>query len=195
MSLLTSERISALAVALLARQLVLPATVLRVPGAEYAGPSGGTVTLRVPKPRTANTQATPGADITTSGIDESPVSVTVSHLYDAAIVTDEDLSLNLEDFGSQVLRPQTQAVAEAAENLLAAKMNGLTADASIEWAATADPAADKATVLAIREALTEAKVSGERFVAVAPTSRPGSWTCPASSRPTSAAARPRSSRP
>jgi hypothetical protein len=169
MSLLTSERISALAVELLRRQLVLAATVSRVPGSEYSGPSGGVVTLRVPKPRTALQQGTPGADITTSGIDETPVNVTVEHWYDAAIVTDEDLSLNLEDFGRQVLAPQTAAVAEAGEQQLADAMNGLTAHATIEWAAAADPAADKATVLEIREALTVNKVpAGGRYVAVAP---------------------------
>ncbi len=68
----------------------------------------------------------------------------------------------------QVLRPQTEAVARAAEDLIAAKMNALTASSTIEWALTADPDADKATVLAIREALTDAGVTGERFCAVAP---------------------------
>src|SRR5688572_30048815 len=99
MALLTSKPISALAVALLQRQLVLGATVLRVNGAEYAGGSGGVVSVRVPVARTANTQSTPGATITSSAISETSVDVTVSHLYDAGILTDEDLSLKLQDFG------------------------------------------------------------------------------------------------
>lgn len=64
MALLTSAPISALAVELLRRQLVLVATVAKIPGEEYSGPSGGTVTIRVPQPRTANEQVTPGDLIT-----------------------------------------------------------------------------------------------------------------------------------
>ena len=169
MALLTSTPISALAVELLRRSLVLPATVSRVPGGEYGGPSGGTVTLRVPQARTALEQSTPGADITTSGISETPVNVSVSHWYDAAIVTDEELSMELVDFGRQVLAPQVAAVAEAGEDELADVMNAVTADATIEWAATSTPDADKATVLAIREKLTTNKVpAGNRWCAVAP---------------------------
>ena len=170
MSLLTSAPISQLAVELLRRTLVLPATVARVPAPEYSGPSGGTVTLRVPQPRTANKQATPGSLITYSDLDEVAVDVSVNHWYDATRVTDEDLSMALQDFGSQILLPQVAAVAEAAEDELAGVMNGLTLDASIQWANAANPDADTATVLAaIREQLSTDQVpAGNRFVAVAP---------------------------
>lgn len=169
MSLLTSAPISQLAVELLRRSLVLTATVARVPAPEYSGPSGGTVTLRVPQPRTANVQATPGSQITFSDVDETPVDVTVRHFYDGTRVTDEDLSLTLQNFGAQILRPQVAAVAEAAEDEIAAAMNGLTADGSIEWAAAASPDADTATVLAIREQLSVSGVpAGNRYVAISP---------------------------
>ena len=169
MSLLTSEPISQLAVSLLRRSLVLVATVSRVPGEEYGGPSGGTVTIRVPQPRSANEQETPGAEITYTDVDETPVDVALKHFYDATRVTDEDLTLKLEDFGRQVLRPQVAAVAEKGEDQLATAMNGLTADGDIEWPASPDPDGDRDTVLAIREKLTTNKVpAGSRYVAVAP---------------------------
>jgi hypothetical protein len=167
-SLLTSQPISALAIELLRRSLVLVATVTRVPGDEYGGPSGGTVTLRVPVPRAAREQATPGTAITFDDVQETSVDVTVKHLYDATHVTDEDLTLSLQSFGRQILYPQVAAVAQGAEDQLAAAMNGLLADGTIEWAATADPAADRATVLAIREELTKRDIpAGNRYVATA----------------------------
>lgn len=169
MSLLTSAPISGLAVELLRRSLVLPATVLRVPGGEYGGPSGGTITVRVPVPRTSRKQAAAGDAITYDAVAEVGVTVTVEHLYDATHITDEDLSLSLQNFGRQILMPQVAAVAEGAEDELSSAMNALTADASIEWAAAADPDADKGTVLSIREQLTTNKVpAGNRYLAVAP---------------------------
>lgn len=169
MSLLTSAPISALAVELLRRSLVLVGTATRVPAGEYSGPSGGTVTLAVPTPRTARQQATRAAAITYDQLAEVGVDVTVEHWYDGALISDEELSLDIRGFGSQVLRPQIESVARAAEGQLAAVMNGLTADAAIKWALTPTPDADTATVLAIREQLTVNEApAGERYVAVAP---------------------------
>jgi len=166
---LTSAPISALAVELLRRQLVLVGTVTRVPAGEYSGPSGGTVTLSVPSPRTARKQSTRAASITYDQLAEVGVDVTVEHFYDGALISDEELSLDIRSFGVQVLRPQVESVARAAEDQLADVMNGLTADTTIEWAASADPDDDKATVLAIREQLTVNEApAGERYVAVAP---------------------------
>lgn len=169
MSLLTSEPISGLAVALLRRSLVLVGTVARVPGGEFSGPSGGQVTIRVPQPRTALEQSTPGDEISFVDIDEVPVTVELRHYYDATRVTDEDLTLSLESFGRQVLRPQVASVAQRAEDQLASVMNGLAAHAELEWAASPDVDADRETVLAIRETLTTNEVpAGDRHVAVAP---------------------------
>lgn len=168
MSVLTSAPISALAIELLRRSIVLPGTVARVPGTDYDGPSGGTVTIRVPQPRTALEQTTPGDVITFAAVDEVPVNVTMRHFYDATRVSDEDLSMSIQDFGRQILRPQMVAIAEAAEGVLAEAMNALTPDAGLAWTA-GDPAANEDTVLAIREQLTDNKVpAGDRYCAVAP---------------------------
>ena len=167
MALVTASRISSLAVELLVRQLVLPMTVSRIPGGEYAGDNGDTVTVRVRTPRTARIQSTPGSQITYDDLSETPVDVTLTHLYDAARLTDEDLSLNLVDFGSQVTQPQVASVATGAEDQLAAAMNSLPADAS--FAAVADPDDTDEQILAAREALSEADVpAGDRYLACAP---------------------------
>lgn len=167
MSLLTAVPIGELAIELLRRQIVLPALVSRVGAADYTG-SGGTVTLRVPVSRTAHEQTTPGADIDLDPIEEESVNVTLRHWYDATTLTDEDLTLNLVDYGRQVLAPQVASVAEAAENELAEVMGGLDPDPEITWAAEPDVEADEDTLLAIREYLSDAKVPGTgRAVAVA----------------------------
>lgn len=152
--MLTSARISGLAIELLRRMIVLPATVVRVPGAEYAGPSGGTVTLSVPQPRVAKEQDEPGKAITYTAISEIGVDVTLKHLYDATHVTDEDLSLSLVDFGRQVLRPQISAVAIGAENQVAAAMNGLEEDEAIEFAKAASDEDTENVILEAREELS-----------------------------------------
>ena len=133
MPLLTAVPIGELAIELLRRQIVLPALVSRVGAADYTG-SGGTVTLRIPVPRTAREQETPGTQIDFDAIEEEKVDVTLKHWYDATILTDEDMTLSLVDYGRQVLAPQVGSVAEAAENELAEVMGGLDPDEEIVWA-------------------------------------------------------------
>jgi hypothetical protein len=170
MSVLSSPAISSLAVALLNRQLVLPNTVSRVPGAEYSGPSGGQVVVRVPHVREAKEQTVAGEVIDFDGVDETPITTTVRHLYDATRIDAEDLTLNVESFGKQILAPQVASVATGAEDVLAGAMNGLDEDSEVTWGDDPDdPEADIATLLAIREKLTTNDVpAGNRFLAVSP---------------------------
>lgn len=166
MALVTAQRISALMIPLLRRTLVLPNTVARPSGAEFAGDNGDTITVRVRQPRTANVQAVPGASIAANidAISEVGVTVALAHLYDAARVTDEELSLEVVDFGVQVTEPQVAAVAAGAEDQLATAMNAVVADDATLSAVNVE---DK--ILAAREALSEAEVpAGDRFCAVSP---------------------------
>lgn len=165
MAFLTAKRISATGVSLLTRTLVLPMTVTRVPGEEFAGSNGDTITIRVPQPSAARTQATPGAAITYDDLDEVAVDVTLSHLYHATKVTDEDMSLSLESFAEQVTAKQVSAVATGAEDEIATAMNAVAADASI----AANGSDIEAQVLAAREDLGVSNVpAGDRWLAVSP---------------------------
>lgn len=165
MAFLTAKRISRAGVALLTRTLVLPMTVTRVPGEDFAGSNGDTITIRVPQPASARTQAAPGAAITYDDVNELPVDVTLAHLYHATKVTDEELSLSVEDYGAQVTAKQVSAVATGAEDELAAAMNALAADSSIAL----DGTDIESKILEAREALGNADVpSGDRWLAVSP---------------------------
>ncbi len=165
MAFVTAGRVSRVAVDLLTRSLVLPMTVLRPPGAEFAGSNGDTITVRVRAIRTAREQVTPGAAITYDDIVETPVTVTLSHLYDATKITDEALSLEVADFAEQVTEPQVAAVATGAEDQLGTAMNALTAvETTVASAADAEGA-----VLAAREVLGRNEVpAGNRWLAVNP---------------------------
>lgn len=167
MAALTAQGISRVAVALLNRSLVLPRTVTRVPGADFDGPNGSVIQVRVRQPRTAKTQSSPGDALVANTVDEVPVSVTLAHLYDLHNLTDQEANYEIEDFSMQILRPQVEAVAIRAENQVAGAMNALTADLS--FAATASDDDTEATILAAREALGEADCpAGDRFLAVSP---------------------------
>jgi hypothetical protein len=166
MALVTAGRVSRLLVPLLRRNLVLPATVSMVSGDEFAGDNGDTVTVRVRTPRSANIQAAPGADVSGdfSSISETPVEVSLVHLFDGVNVSDEELSLELADFGMQVTEPQVAAVATGAEDELAGAINDLAADA-----VDLSDANVEAYILEARETLSQNDVPfGARFAAVSP---------------------------
>lgn len=164
MAVLTAQGISQVAIELLVRTLVLPRTVTAIPGREFAGSNGDTITVRVPQPGAARTQATPGSSITYDDVDEVAVDVSLSHLYHGKRLSDEELSLDLENFSRQVGRVQTSAVAIGAEDELATAMNGLTAD---EADLTASNVETK--ILNAREHLGESNApAGDRFCAVSP---------------------------
>lgn len=165
MTVLTAQGIANVSIALLTRQLVLPRTVTAVPGAEFAGANGDTVTVRVPQPGTARTQASAGATITYDDVDEVPVDLVLSHLYHAKLVSDQELSLQLEDFARQITRVQTGAVATRAEGLLAAVMNALASDIEV----AVDGSDFDAAVLEARELLIRANVpQSDLWLAVSP---------------------------
>jgi coat protein Gp5 len=165
MAFLTAKGIARTGIALLTRTLVLPMTATRIPGEEFAGSNGDTITVRVPVPSTARTQSTAGSSITYDDLDETPVDVTLAHLYHATKVTDESMSLELEAFAEQVTRNQVAAVATRAEDQLAGVMNTLAMDLSIASGGTDV----ESIVLEAREMLGEADVpSGNRYLAVSP---------------------------
>lgn len=165
MAVLTAQGISSLAIELLTRSLVLPNTVARPPSGEFAGSNGDTITVRVPQPGSARTQASPGDTITYDDVTEVPVDVSMAHLYHAKLTSDEEMSFDLESFARQVTRVQVAAVATGAEDELAGAMNGVAADDSIAL----DGSDVEAKILDAREFLGDNNApSGDRFLAVSP---------------------------
>ena len=119
---LKAERIAAQALGLLQRELVLPRLVTLYGRSDFVGAKNDTVTVRVPARLTAREYEwrTRTAPIVIDDITETSVDVKLDkHPYHAGALTDEQLTLDIADFGVQVLQPQVRAVAIELENILA----------------------------------------------------------------------------
>ena len=142
-SFLKAEKIANFSLGVLEREIVLPALVWRDAGGSFRGAAGDTITIRVPARTTARTRSLRGArqyNATVSGTDvagagiitmdeltETSVDVTLdTAAYSAVPITDEELTLDIQDFGRQVAEPQVRAIAEAIEDAVAAEMTGAT---------------------------------------------------------------------
>lgn len=165
MTLVTAKQVSEVAIPLLRRSLVLPMTVARAAGTEFSGDNGDTVVVRVPQPGAAREQTTRGDDITFDDINEVGVDLTVKHLYHAKLISDEERTLDIINFASQITAIQVAAVAEGAENTLADEMNDVAAtETGVDGS---DAGVVKAAILDARKALSDADVpASDRYMAV-----------------------------
>lgn len=135
-SFIKAERIAAQALGLLEREIVIPSLVWRNAGGDFAGAAGDTITIRVPARTTARTRVLRGARpadgssegtgiITMDVLTETSVDVTLdTDVYSAVPITDEELTLDISDFGAQIAEPQVRAIAEGIENATVAEMTG-----------------------------------------------------------------------
>jgi hypothetical protein len=122
---LKPEKLIAQGLGLLQRELLLPRLVVRRGIADFQGTKNDTINIRIPSIlkgreyewRTRNTA------ITTDDLKEYSVPVTLNkHPYSAVGITDEELTLDIVDWGEQVARPQIRAVAELLESYIATAM-------------------------------------------------------------------------
>lgn len=170
---LKPTKIASTALGLLEREIILPRLVWRDAGGDFAGAGGDTISIKVPAKAVARTRTLRGARgassegtgiITMDELTETKVDVTLDEdIYHAVPITDEELTLDITDFGTQILAPQVRAVAEGVENKVAAEMTGATyvTDLAVE---TADP---YETFVDARKALNDENVPmTERFAVV-----------------------------
>lgn len=107
-------------VGLLYRDLVIAKTLWTdaVNPGEFSGALNDTVTMRVPARRTARKRTLrAGTPITNDVSNEFGVAVQLTtDVYNGAPITDEELTLDITDFATQVLSPQVKAVVEGIED-------------------------------------------------------------------------------
>lgn len=164
-----AEQIVRMGLLLLQREIVLPATVWRpADKSDYKYAKNDTVTLSVPavmeaRRRTLRSQTA----LIFDEFAETSVDVKVDeHLYKGIRVTDENLTLDIKDFGAQVLQPQIRAVAEEYEDLIAETLADAADNSSydpVDWdAGTDDP---YSVALRARKALNDMNVPmNDRFL-------------------------------
>jgi hypothetical protein len=155
-TILTEEngaKIAATGAVLMGQALVLANTVSRDFEAEFGGGVGSKVRMRRPSLLTASRRALGStAALTVSDLNESGEDVALTHMaYHAAVVSEEDLTLNLEDFTAQVLMPQVDGVAADVEASVVEALQSVSQDATLTTGYSAsDPLA---TFIAARKAL------------------------------------------
>ncbi len=126
-----------IATELLARDLVLAATIRRDFDAEFNGKRGATINVKVPATLKANsrdltTDPSTGkrSTITVDDLTESTQDVKLTHqIYSAVDVDVVERELEIEDYSAQVTAPQVLAMVEDIEDRVVSTMQGLTAGA------------------------------------------------------------------
>lgn len=154
---------------LLQREIVLPRLVwsdFRKQDFQYA--FNDTVTMAVPAVMEARTRVLRSSTgLTADEFAETSVDVKLdTHVYKLLNLTDENLTLDIRDFGAQVLQPQIRSVAEGLEGVIADELAAapVTAAQTIPFAeATDDP---YRVLLAARKVLNDFNVPKDGRVLV-----------------------------
>jgi hypothetical protein len=156
------------ALGVLRRELVLPNLVWRDAAGDFAGALNDTISIRLPAYAKARTRVLrSGSARTRDNIAEQKVDVTLNtDVYKDIKISDEELTLDIKNFGLQVLNPVLAGVAETIEDQLIATIQGATYAKSIAFTyATGDVWKD--IILAARELLNKARVpQAGRVIAV-----------------------------
>lgn len=130
-------------VGLLERELVVARTVWTdaINPGEFTGALNDTVTMRVPARRVARKRTLrAGTPITNDASVEFGVPVKLdTDIYNGAPITDEELTLDIADFGAQILRPQVRAVAEGVDLEITSEIENATYAAGMTINSNASP--------------------------------------------------------
>jgi hypothetical protein len=132
---LKQQQIINAALGILQREIVLPNLVWLNAAGDFAGALNDTKTFRVPAlPTTARTVAIrPTTNDATNrartfdSLAETSVDVKLTtDIYKGVVIDDEVLSLDISDFGAQVLSPIMQSVAYGVEDMVGTAITGAT---------------------------------------------------------------------
>jgi hypothetical protein len=168
MAFLTPTRIVSAALGLLVRETSLPRTIWRDPVGDFAGAYNDTVSIRVPAYAPARTRTLrSGSSRTKDTLSERKVDLTLdTDVYKDVGITDEQMNLDIVDFGTQVLAPIAQGIVQEITSQVASEMSGATYAHSIGFTYSSGNAWND-ILLAAREYLNKAHVpQADRYVAV-----------------------------
>ena len=114
---------------LLQREIVLPQLVWSdFTKQQFQYAYNDTVTMSVPAVMSSRSRTMRSSTgLTADDLTETSVDVKLdTHVYKLLNITDEQLTLDIKDFGAQVLAPQIRAVAEGLEDVIAAELAAAT---------------------------------------------------------------------
>lgn len=168
MAFLTAQRIVSTALGLLVRESALPRTIWRDPVGDFAGAKDDTISVRLPAYAPARTRVLrSGTSRTKDSLNERKVDLTLDvDVYKDVGVTDEQMGLDIVDFGAQVLSPIAQGMVQEITSQVAAEMSGASYARSIAFTYSTGNAWED-IILAAREYLNKAHVPMDgRYIAV-----------------------------
>lgn len=148
---------------LLTDDLVLAATVNRDIASNFGGGTGSTVNVRIPaalKARVRDLHSTAPVVMDSLNEDTVPVSLT-DHAYSAVRLDDADLTLDITDFGRQVLKPQTDALVEYIEDVTVGLLRRVPVNTTMRY----DASAPERTFVVARKSLRDLGISSAGLVA------------------------------
>jgi coat protein Gp5 len=160
-----AEKVVRTALGMLEREITLPALVWRDAGGSFKGASNDTISIRLPAYVNARSRVLRGGrPITLDTLAETKVDITLdTDIYKAVAVTDEEMTLDIEDFGLQVLTPIVHSVARGVEDSLGDTLVAADYEVTIPM----DDADPYLALVDARTALNNARVPrGNRFLAV-----------------------------
>jgi len=146
-----AEKVAAAALGALEREIVLPRVVWKDAGDSFLGARDDTVMIRVPAYTSAKTRSLRAkSEIEFDELAENAVALQLTtNVYKGVFITDEEMALDIVEFGTQVLNPVMSAVACGMEDVLATEISAAT----YTLTDTIDPVEPLAAVLAARTKL------------------------------------------
>lgn len=132
--ILKPEKWASAALGLLEGDAVLSGLVSKDSGDSFMGAKGDSVNIKRPSLLSGTVEALRAMDaadydgIQSESLKETSFAVKLdTHVYNAVDLTDAELTLDITQFGAQVLTPQVKSIATRIEYMLAQKFNGLPA--------------------------------------------------------------------
>lgn len=130
-----AEKVVGAVLGALQRDIVLPQLIWMDPAGDFKGAKNDTITLSIPATTSARKRTMrSGTTRNRDSLAEGKVSLTLdTNLYKDVEITDEELTLDINDFGAQVLRPISTAMAEGWEDEIATLMNAASYAQEVPW--------------------------------------------------------------
>lgn len=125
-AVIKAERVVRTSLALLVRDLVLGGLVWRDAAGDFRGAKGDTISIRLPSYFKARKRALRSGDTRTKdSLHERKVDVSLTDdLYGVIPITDEELTLDIENFNEQITVPVTGGLARGIEDELIDEIEG-----------------------------------------------------------------------
>jgi hypothetical protein len=153
-----AEKLAAATLGLLDHQVVLGSLVARDSGADFIGAAGDTVNIKRPSKLIGSEEALTRSttrEIESENLAEWKIAVKLdTHVYSAVDLSDAELTLDVEDFGAQVLDPQAKTIVRRVEKKLAAALQSAPAIGTVD---VDKDTGDEITAGSVRKAIVKAR--------------------------------------